>query len=297
MKGLIFINPFLVPEESVRQAERLKEEFNKLNVEISVITDGSVRVAIDGQGDKIDLPTPDFAIYLDKDKYLSAVLEKSGLRLFNRHQAVRVCDDKAETYIALSRNGVIFPKTIFGALCYRGDLTIKKEWADKIINELGLPVIVKESYGSMGKGVYKADDRAQLLSIMEQVKLKPHLFQEYAGEKAGVDVRVIVIGGKAVAAMKRENKDDFRSNVGAGGKGKKIELLPEFKKTAETCAKVLGLDYCGVDLLYGKDGAAIVCEVNSNAFFGEFERVTGENVAKLYAEHVIKAVENERRYK
>ncbi len=292
MKGIIFINPFLVPTESVRQAERLKEEFNRLGVEIDIISNGFSRVFINGESTKVNLADFDFAIYLDKDKYLSEVLEKSGVRLFNSHKAVRVCDDKAQTYIALLGKGVDFPKTIFGALCYKADLEINPEWADKIAGELGYPVIVKESYGSMGKGVYKADDRVQLISIMEKVKLKAHLFQEYINVKKGVDVRVIVVGGVAVGAMERTNEKDFRSNVGAGGTGKKIELSPEFKMVAERVACVLELDYCGVDLLYGKGLTPVVCEVNSNAFFEEFEKVTGVNVALAYAKHVVDTIKN-----
>ena len=179
MKGLIFINPFLVPKESVHQAERLSEEFNKLGVETEIICDASMRIAMHSNGATARIPRPDFIVYLDKDKYLSNVLEKGGARLFNTHKAVRVCDDKAETYIALAGKGVNFPKTVFGALCYRDDLNLDESWADRIIDELNLPVIVKESFGSMGKGVYKADSREQLISIMQAVKTKPHLFQEY----------------------------------------------------------------------------------------------------------------------
>ena len=292
MKGVIFINPFLVPEQSVHQAERLKTEFNNLGVDIDIISDGFSRVQVDGKETLIDICAPDFAIYLDKDKYLSEILEKSGLRLFNRHDAVRVCDDKGQTYIALTGKGVKFPKTIFGALCYKSDGEIKDEWVNNIFQNLEFPIIVKESFGSMGKGVHLANDKAELLKIMNQVKLKPHLFQEYIPFKKGVDVRVIVIGGKAVACMERRNDNDYRSNVGQGGQGVKIELPESFKAVAENCAEILGLDYCGVDLLYGKDGEPIVCEVNSNAFFDGIESVSGVNVAKKYAEYIIKTIYN-----
>lgn len=292
MKGLIFINPYCVPIESVHQAERLKEEFERLGVSVEIITDGFSRVAIKGDLTQIDFADIDFAVYLDKDKYLSSILSKAGVRLFNTHQAIRTCDDKAETYIALNGNGIDFPKTVFGALCYSKGLKIKQEWADKIAKMLGYPVIVKECYGSMGKGVHKAETRQELLSIMEEVKLKPHLFQEYLPYKKGVDVRVIVIGGKTVAAMERQNDGDFRSNVGQGGSGVRIELTESFKAVAEKCAVVLGLDYCGVDLLYGKKGEPVVCEVNSNAFFEGIEKTTGVNVAKAYAEYIIKSIED-----
>ena len=57
-------------------------------------------------------------------------MSRTGIRVFNSHDAIRVCDDKAVTYIALSGSNLKIPKTIFGALCYRNDLSVKKEWAD-----------------------------------------------------------------------------------------------------------------------------------------------------------------------
>ena len=290
MKGVIFINPFLVTAQNVHQAERLKQEFNKMGVDIEIISDGYMRLSISGKGVSADMQKPDFAIYLDKDKYLSKVLEGGGLRLFNRHEAVRVCDDKAETYIALLGKGVNIPKTVFGALCYNPESEINPEAADKIASEVGYPVVIKESYGSLGKGVYIARDKNELLSVMEKVKTKPHLFQSYCGAKPGTDIRVIVIGGKVIASMERHNDNDFRSNIAQGGCGTAISLPSDYEQTALRCAEVLKLDYCGVDLLYGDNGEPVVCEVNSNAFFDGIEKVTGVNVAKAYAEHVLKTI-------
>ena len=294
MKGYIFVNPYGSVAPSVHHANRMKEELNKRGVEVDIVDDGFSRIAMQGKSAQIDLTPPDFAIYLDKDKYLSEILEKAGLRLFNKHDAVRVCDDKGQTYIKLAGQGVKFPKTIFGPLCYSADSQMKLEWAKKIGSSLGYPVIIKESFGSMGKGVYKADNEQELFEIMQKVKLKPHLYQEYLGEKPGIDVRVIVIGGKAVACMERCNQGDFRSNVGQGGNGKQIMLTPQFKEVAEGCAHILGLDYCGVDLLYGKNGEPYVCEVNSNAFIEGIEAVTGINVAGIYADYIIKTVTEEK---
>ena len=255
----------------------------------SIVSDGFLNVSLDGEG----LKTPyacDFAVFLDKDKYLSGALKKKGVRLFNSHDSIRVCDDKAETYLALTGKGVNIPKTVFGGLCYGKDIGIVSGSAESIAEELGLPVIVKESFGSMGKGVYLAESLGKLKAVMEKVKCKPHLFQKYLGFKRGVDVRVIVIGGKAVSAMERYNENDFRSNVALGGKCRKIDPPTEFISVAEKCADILGLDYCGVDLLYGDNGKPFVCEVNSNAFFFGFERTTGVNVARLYAEYIVKKV-------
>ena len=290
--GIIVINPYQIPAESVHQAKRIQQEFLNLGVSVDIITNTFLQNEISSNTIRSTLNGVEFAVYLDKDKYQSEILESLGIKLFNSHKSIRVCDDKGLTTLALMDKGVNLPKTIFGALCYNKGMPIDKEWAKNIADRLGFPLIVKESFGSMGKGVYLANDFDELLVVMNELKLKPHLFQEYLGTRRGVDVRVIVVGGKAVCAMQRENEFDFRSNVAQGGKGTPIELEPEFRKTAERCAEVLGLSYCGVDLLYGKNGEPYVCEVNSNAFISGIEKVTGFNVAKTYAEYILSCLNN-----
>ncbi len=286
MKCCIIINAFRIPRESVLQAERIKTELELLGVQTQIIADGWSRLCVKDGELKADIDA-DFIIYLDKDKYLSASLTKLGYRLFNSHDAIRVCDDKAETYIALSNNGVNLIDTVFGALCFNSNGEILPSAVDRIESVIGYPVIIKESYGSMGKGVYKADDRAGLKKVMEQVKLKPHLYQKFIPTAVGKDVRIIVIGCKAVACMERYNTQDFRSNIAQGGNGRAITPRKAYVDLAERVARLLGLDYCGVDLLYGENDEPILCEVNSNAFFLGMEKATGINVAKLYAEYLI----------
>ncbi len=291
MKGIIVVNPYGFPDNGIKQAVRLKEEFDKLGVAVDIVNNGYSLFSIENGQLVSTLNGLSFAIFLDKDKYLSLELTKAGVRLFNSHDAIRVCDDKGETCLALINSGVCMPKTMFAPLCYKKESSLKIDYAKIIIDKLSLPVIVKESYGSMGYGVHKANDKEELIALMEKFKLKPHIYQEYIGAKAGVDVRVIVIGKKVACAMERRNDRDFRSNIGQGGEGVHIELSKEFKEVAERCAEVLKLDYCGVDLLYGNNGGPVVCEVNSNAFFEGIEKTTGVNVAKLYAEHVIREIE------
>lgn len=292
MKGIITINPFLVPQESVHFAKRLSEEFNKNGVQVEIISDLFSQTYIQTQGVFSKLNGLDFCIYLDKDKYQSRLLEKMGVRLFNSHNAVRLCDDKAETYIALSGAGLKIPKTIFAPLCYNQSLSVSDSWLNGIAKELSFPLIVKESFGSMGKGVYLVNDITELKEVSEKLKCKPYLYQQYIRARKGVDVRVIVIGGKALCAIERSNPNDFRSNVAQGGQARTIELPKAFKQTAEKCAKILGLDYCGVDLLYSNENEPIVCEVNSNAFIGGVEGATGVNVAGAYAKYVIEQLKD-----
>ena len=176
MQGAIIIIPYHVPKETVEQAQRLKFELENLGVKTEIVDDGFLRSYISNNDITCEQNKFDFIVYLDKDKYLSNELTQKGYRLFNSHDSIRVCDDKGETYLALAGKGVNLPNTIFGALCYRNDLKVISESADQIIEKLSLPIVVKESFGSLGTGVYKADTKEELLEIMEKVRTKPHIF-------------------------------------------------------------------------------------------------------------------------
>lgn len=289
MKGLILINAYSTQSEMLYQPNRLKDEFLALGVSVDILKndffpfstqDGSVKSKLNGY---------DFCIYLDKDKYVLKCLDKIGIPLFNSFNAIETCDDKMMTYIHLSNHGIPIPKTLPGLLCYDHSAPIKSEVVDALENEVGYPIIIKECYGSLGKGVYLARDRQKLISVMEKVKCVPHLFQSFISSSYGKDLRVIVIGNTVVGAMLRQSNGDFRSNITAGGSGSGYPLSEEIKNLALRSAKAIGLDYCGIDFLFDENGFT-VCEVNSNAFFGGFERVTGINVAKLYAEYIINKV-------
>lgn len=286
MKCCVIINAYVKTREYLYEAERLDEELTKLGVFVDVIRlDEYPSYIRDGEVCS-DFSAYDFCVYLDKDKYILDMLEKEGIRVFNKSSAIATCDDKMTTYIALSGYGVPMPKTLPGILCYDKNEEIKEKSILKIEKELSYPLVVKESYGSLGKGVYLAESQEELLSMLEKVKTKPHLLQEFVGESRGKDLRVIVVGNEVVGAMERKSETDFRSNVGAGGRGTAVEIDEKTKILAEKVSKILGLDYCGIDFLYSSDGVK-VCEVNSNAYFFTFEKVTGINVAKIYAKHIL----------
>lgn len=290
-RGLILLNAYYAIPNYLYQADRLQAELHALGVEADVVRNRPA-VSVSGGNLQCDFTDYDFCIYLDKDKYTSKMLEGHGLRLFNRHTAVELCDDKMTTAIALAGQGVPMPDTVPGLLCYQPDAAIADETLEAVERKLGYPMVVKTSYGSLGKGVYKADDRAQLRRIAETVKCQPHLFQRYLPYAYGRDIRVIVVGEKVVAAMLRQSDGDFRSNLELGGSATPFDPPAELKALSLKVAHILGLDYCGVDVLFDEKGYS-VCEVNSNAFFGGIERTTGVNVARAYAEHICRSVYGE----
>ena len=115
------------------------------------------------------------------------------------------------------------------------------------------------------------------------------LVQEFIKEAGGADLRCFIVGGKVIAAMKRQGAEgEFRSNLHRGGSAEKIKLTPEERSTAVRSAKAMGLNVCGVDLLRSNHGP-VVMEVNSSPGLEGIENATGLNVAGKIIEFLEKA--------
>ena len=292
-KGLILVNAYTEMPSLLKPSLRLQEEFIKLGVQVDVKKNNFFPTIISQNGDiKSDLDY-DFVVYLDKDKYVSQCIEKLGIPVFNSHNSIQICDDKMTTHIVLSNNGIPMPKTIPGLLCYPIDSNkdVSNDSLDVIEKELGYPMIVKLNSSSLGMNVYIVKNRKELEDISKKVKNVPHMYQQYISKNPGVDIRAIVINNKVVASMKRINRFDFKANIECGGISEPYTLSEENKKMCEKASKILGLDYCGIDLLEDDNGL-VVNEVNSNAFFMGIEKTCDINIGKLYAEHICSKVYN-----
>lgn len=284
-KGIIIINSYSTPNGITNQVKRLIAESSAFDVELKVLKANEVPCLIKNNNVINTLPACDFVIYLDKDRYLAKNIALLGVKMFNSASSIAICDDKMLTHQILADKGINMPITISAPLCYSENETMI--FLDKITQLLSFPLIVKENFGSLGKQVHLINDYQELESIHRQLIHKPHIFQEFIESSKGVDYRVIIIGDEVVASMKRCNAFDFRSNLACGGSSFNIELPASFKDAAIRAARIIGLDYCGVDLMVGKNNEPVLAEVNSNAFFEGIEKTTGVNIAKKYIEYIL----------
>ena len=292
MRGLVIINGFPSAEKFYAQGEKICKAIQAEGIECDLVKNGEVYAALTETG-AVQSSLGEryaFAVYLDKDKYLGRMLEQTGIRLFNCARAVETCDDKLLTYLALGDSGLRLARTIPAPLCYTKGATPNEEFLKNVAERLGFPLVVKKSFGSFGNGVQLVHGMPELQEIAQILLHEPHFYQEYIAASCGRDIRIIVVGGKALGCMERVARDgEFRSNIELGGVGQKIEPSKEYLLAAERAANALGLDYCGVDLLETADGP-VLCEVNSNAFFEGFEQVTGIDVAAAYARYIAKCI-------
>ena len=288
MNGIIIVNQNIGHNEY--KIKRFKEEFAKRKIALDVFVNDGTLAEIKNNNVVINLPKADFVFYLDKDIYLARLLEKYGYRLFNRANFIKMCDDKMLTFIACANRGIRMPATIAGPLIYTDLKEENYRFLDKVIEELGLPMVVKKVYGSLGEGVYLVKTKEELRNLYTQIARNPVIFQKYVQTSFGQSVRVLIIDGKVFGSFIRKNSYDFRSNFGEDAESKVLDDPTKYEAFAQMVADKLQIEYAGIDLLAYEDGEPILCEINSNAFFEEFEKVTGLDVAKAIADMVVRKV-------
>jgi ribosomal protein S6--L-glutamate ligase len=201
--------------------------------------------------------------------------EIMGTFSVNELVAISRSRDKLRSLQLLSRKGIGMPRTGFAHHPDKID--------DLIKNVGGAPVVIKLLEGTQGIGVVLAHTQKTAEAIIEAfMGLNADiLVQEYIKEAGGADVRCLVVGGKVIAAMKRQAAEgEFRSNLHRGGSASIVKLSPAERKTAINAAKTMGLNMCGVDILRSNSGPVVI-EVNSSPGLGGIETATGKDVARM----------------
>lgn len=277
MKGWVVVNSFVNSIKFKELYEFFKNSAKKLNIQLEVRTTDSLICSTDDFFSKFKLP--DFIIFWDKDIYLAQRLETLGIPLFNSANAIQLCDNKILTTLALN-NKIAIPKTIIVPKTFEGVGYNKFTFLEEAIKILGLPIIIKEAYGSFGQQVYIANNLEEAKKIFENIKFKDCLIQEFISSSYGKDVRVNVVGGEVVASMLRFNDNDFRSNISNGGSMKAFTPSNSQKEIALKACKILGLTFAGVDVLFGDNDKPYICEVNSNPHFKTTFDCTGVDMSE-----------------
>jgi len=196
--------------------------------------------------------------------------------------AINRSRDKLRANQILARAEVGVPKTVFARETANFEEVIELAG--------GPPTIIKVARGTHGNGVVLAETRKAAKAVMQAffVEGVSFIVQEYIVESAGTDIRAIVVGGRVVASIKRQNLDeDFRSNTHQGGVGTPVKLTDDEEKTALKAAKAMGLQICGVDMMRSERGP-LVLEVNSSMSIKTPELVTKRNLAEQIIEYVEK---------
>ncbi len=199
--------------------------------------------------------------------------EQMGVWPLNESVAIGRSRDKLRSMQLLASIGIGLPVTAFAH---------DPKETDEVLELVGgAPVVIKLLEGTQGIGVVLGETNKSAKSIIEAFRGANVniLVQEFIKEAGSTDIRVLVIGGKVVAAMQRKGAEgDFRSNLHRGGSAKPIKITAEERSTAVRAAKRMGLNVCGVDFLRSNHGP-VVMEVNSSPGIEGIEKATSIDIA------------------
>lgn len=197
-------------------------------------------------------------------------IEEHGVRLINSREALELASDKFLTSIILEKNNIQTPKTI---ICED-----PKEALDSF-EELGNDVVLKPLFGSKGIGITRLNDKAFAENVIYSLGHLNEIFylQEFIEHK-NRDIRILVVGDKAIAGMYRVS-DNWKTNIHAGARMEPIELTKELKDLAINAAKAVKTEIAGVDIVESEKGLYVL-EVNSIPGFTALQKVTDINIAE-----------------
>ncbi len=240
----------------------------------AVLYDGEVLERYDAVIPRIGSPLTDYGLAVVRQ------FEMTGAFCLNRAAAIGAARDKLHALQVLARKGVAMPTTAFARS--------PKDTRHVLGLVGGAPLVVKLLQGSQGRGVVLAETAQAAESVISAFRdLEADiLVQEFVAEAGGADIRCFVIGGRVVAAMKRQAKlGDFRSNLHQGGEALPVKITTAERDLAVRAVRALGLQVAGVDILRAHDGPKVI-EVNASPGLQGVERASGKDVADLIIRHL-----------
>ncbi|CAA6827669.1 MAG: Ribosomal protein S6 glutaminyl transferase [uncultured Thiotrichaceae bacterium] len=191
----------------------------------------------------------------------------------NKSLGITRSRDKLHCMQLLSSRGIGLPET--GIANRPGDVK------DLLKIAGGTPLVIKLLEGTQGIGVVLAETRKAAESVIEAfMGIRANLLvQEYIKEAEGCDIRCLVLGGKVIAAMERKApKGEFRSNLHRGGASNSVRLSVQERNMAIRAAKIVGLNFAGVDILRSDNGPVVI-EINSSPGLEGIEKQTKKDIA------------------
>lgn len=213
-------------------------------------------------------------------------LRELGVPVYNDARAIERSVDKSMTSFLLHRVGVPTPAAWAVESEAQARQIVMAETA------AGRSLVLKPLFGSQGKGLARVGwvdgapvalpDLAPYGRLAYLQRFVPHT------DWAHFDWRVLVVGGKAVAAMQRVSGHWVR-NVAQGARCHPAVLTPALAAIAERAAEALGMDYAGVDLVPdGTPGGAQVIEVNGVAAWRGLQSVTSIDIAQAMVDDLLR---------
>jgi tetrahydromethanopterin:alpha-L-glutamate ligase len=281
----------LFAEEPDWHCRRLIRACSRRGAPVTVVSLRQCRFRIGTGGAGIDIPDfdaalPDLALVrtipagsfeqVTLRLSLLHALQALGVRVVNDARAIERCVDKSMTSFLLHHAGIPTPATLVAE-----DPEAAASWRASEDGDL----VAKPLFGAQGRGLQRIAAEAPLPDSAAFSGV--FYLQRYVGRASEWrDFRVFVVGGLPVAAMMRRGAS-WITNVARGGTVAPVRCEGRLAELALAAARVVGAEYCGVDLIEDGSGQLLVLEVNSMPAWQGLQSVADIDIAAAIARHVI----------
>jgi ribosomal protein S6--L-glutamate ligase len=201
----------------------------------------------------------------------------AGTTVLNSPAALEASVDKYLATAKLAAAGLPVPPTV---TCQTADAALEA------FQVLGGDVVVKPLFGSEGRGLVRVSDPELAWRTFRTLeRTQTVIYVQKFMSHPGWDLRVLVLGGKVLAAMRRHARDDWRTNVAQGGRAEAVSPTADEERLAVRAAAAVGAEFAGVDLLPTADGY-VVLEVNAVPGWRALAPACGVDVAAAVVRHL-----------
>lgn len=207
--------------------------------------------------------------------------ELMGSYVLNGASSIAAARDKLWSYQYLAKAGLDVPSTFSAFHGRDGRAMVRKAGKG--------PYVLKSRKSERGRGVLFAPDKTMAKSLLDAFddldeKL---LVQPFLQAEDNADLRIMVLGKKVIAAVRRVAKTgEFRANFHQGGVTQKVKINKQERQMALRAAKALGLRFAGVDLMR-TDAGPVVMEVNASPGLEGIESATGLDLSGRVIDYVV----------
>ncbi|MEX3936595.1 RimK family alpha-L-glutamate ligase [Paraburkholderia phymatum] len=306
----------IMTDETGWHTGRLKKAFRARGVEARCVDLATCR--IDTTWSPYGLAIPGFARELPDAVFVRGIaggtfeqvtlrlgilhaLRECGIPVYNDARAIERSVDKSMTSFLLHRAGVPTPAAWATESAAFAQRVLMRETAARH------QVVLKPLFGSQGKGLRRLGASAardgtlkplpplrsyQQVAYLQRFVGTARASRSAGASRAGFDWRVLVIGGRSVAAMRRVGGRGWIHNVARGAHCEPCALDPTHTAIAERATAALGLDYAGVDLIPDPSmpdeaGVPLVLEVNGVAAWRGLQSVTSIDIAAALVDDLL----------
>ena len=220
-----------------------------------------------------------------RNVHSTAALEGMGVNVINCLKTGIFAGNKLYTHMLLKKEGVPTPFA---------NVAFSKEAALEVLEKHGYPKVIKPTVGSWGRMICKLNDRDSAEGIIEsRESMYPiyqiHYLEEFV-QRPPRDIRVIMVGDQAVAAIYRHSGDgNWKTNMALGGRAEKCEVTKEMEDICIKAKNAVQGQIVGVDLMESNERGLVVHEVNNTTEYKNTVRVCDVDIPSLMIDYALKS--------